>query len=117
MTTYIYDDPYATIHATVIEDADAMREYLDIYRNPNTRFHARIWSGECMLTPLALAVEFAGQALDFATILSVFVNIAGINPNEPYVIDDFTGRLSIRTNALTHLLALWKKDEGRFVSS
>ena len=62
-------------------------------------------------------VRRPGQALDFATVLSVLVNNAGINPNEPYVIDDFTGRLSIRTNALTHLLALWKKDEGRFVSS
>ena len=57
-----------------------------------------------MLTPLALAVEIA--TLDFADVLSVLVNNAGINPNGPYVIDDFTERLRIRTNALTHLLAL-----------
>ena len=41
-----------------------------------------------MLTPLALAVEIV--AFNFPNVLSVLVNNAGINPNEPYAIDDFT---------------------------
>ena len=48
-----------------------------------------------------------GLAICYNT-LCALIN-AGINPNEPYVIDDFTGRLRIRTNALTHLLARWDK--------
>ena len=40
------------------------------------------------LGTVALAVEIA--TLDFANVLSVLVNNAGINPNEPYAIDDFT---------------------------
>ena len=94
----------------MIGSEDAMHHHLDIYRNPNTRFHVITWSGECVLTPLALAVENA--SLDFATIPSVLVNCAGINPNEPYVMDGFTGRLRIRTNALTHLLARWDKERN-----
>ena len=43
---------------------------------------------KCMLTPLALAVEIV--AFNFPNVLSVLVNNAGINPNEPYAIDDFT---------------------------
>ena len=60
-----------------------------------------------MLPPLALAVEIA--FFDFAKVLSVLVNDAGLNPSEPYVIDDLTRGFRIRTNALTHLLARWDK--------
>ena len=52
-------------------------------------------------------VRRPGLAICYNT-LCALIN-AGINPNEPYVIDDFTGRLRIRTNALTHLLARWDK--------
>ena len=91
----------------MIEDADAMLEQLDIYRNPDTRFHVRTWSWECVVTPLALAMEIA--SFNFAKVLSVLVNNAGINPNKPYVIDDITEGLHIRTNALTHFLARWER--------
>ena len=60
-----------------------------------------------MLTSLALAVEISALALDFATVLFVLVKNAGINPNKPYVIDDFLERLRICINALKHLLAQW----------
>ena len=39
----------------------------------------------------------------------MFVNNAGMNPNEPYVIDYLKTRLRIHTNALTHLLSLWDR--------
>ena len=112
MLYYIHKDPMPHIRAIVFEDADAMLEHLDIYRNPDARFHVKTWYGECVLTPLALAVEFA--SFNFAKVLSVLVNDAGINPNKPYVIDYFSTRLRICTNALTHLLARWdncKSDE------
>ena len=101
MLYYIDKDPRPPIHAIVIEDTDAMLEQLDIYRNPETRFHVRTWSGGCDLTPFALAVEMASFdfAKDFVKVLSVLVNGAGINPNKPYVIDDFRTGLRIRTNA------------------
>ena len=57
MLYYIDEDPRPPIHAIVIESEAAMLEHLDIYRNPDTRFHVRTWSRECDLTPLALAVE------------------------------------------------------------
>ena len=107
MITYIDGDLLPPIHAIVIEDVDAMLEQLDIYRNPDTRFHVRTWSRECVLTPLALAVEMA--SFDFPKVLSVLVNGPGINPSEPYVINDITQGLHIRTNALTHLLAWWDR--------
>ena len=75
-----------------------------------THFHVRTWSWECLLTPLALAEEIAALALDLATVLFVLMKNAGMNPNEPYVIDDFTERLRMCTNALTHLLAQWDKE-------
>ena len=87
-----------------------MREHLDIYRKPNTRFHVLTWSGRCMLTPLALAVEI--ESFDFAKVLSVLVNNADIKPNEAYVIDDLRTGLRIRTNALTYLIARWGKTES-----
>ena len=105
MIAYIDGDLRPPIHAIVIEDTDAMLEQLDIYRNPDTRFHVRTWSGECVLTPLALAVEMA--SLNFPKVLSVLVNNAGINPSGLYVIDDITQGLHIRTDALTHVLARW----------
>ena len=49
----------------------------DIYRNPNTPFLVRTWSGECMMNPSALAVEIA--TLDFTSVPSVLVKNAGIN--------------------------------------
>ena len=81
MLYYIDEDPRPPIHAIVIEDTDAMLEQLDIYRNPETRFHVRTDWGECDLTPLALAVEMASFDFgkDFAKVLSVLVNNAGIN--------------------------------------
>ena len=78
-----------------------------------TRFHVRTWRGECMLTPLAFAVEIA--TFDFALVVSVLVRKAGINPSEPYVIDDLKRELHIRTNALTHLLARWGKNNNSIV--
>ena len=101
MLYYIDEDPRPPIHAIVMESEAAILEQLDIYRNPETRFHVRTWSGECDLTPFALAVEMASFdfAKDFAKVLSVLVNGAGINPNKPYVIDDFRTGLRIRTNA------------------
>ena len=107
MLYYIDEDPRPPIHAIVMESEAAMLEQLDIYRNPDTRFHVRTWSRECVLTPLALAVEMA--SLNFPKVLSVLVNNAGINPNKPYVIDYIPEGLHIRTNALTHLLARWDK--------
>ena len=71
MTTYIDEDPRPPIRAIVIENKDAMLDYLNIYRDPDTRFHVRTWSGECRLTPLALAVEIA--RVDFENVLSVLV--------------------------------------------
>ena len=59
MTTYIDNDPLSPICAMVFESEAEMLEHLDIYHDPNTRFHLRTWSGEYMLTPLALAVEIA----------------------------------------------------------
>ena len=57
--------------------------------------------------PLALAVEIT--TLDFANVLSVLVNKAGINPNVPYVIADFRTGSCTCTNALTHVLAQWER--------
>ena len=107
MTTYIDEDSRPSIRAIVIENKDAMLDYLNIYRDPDTRFHVRTWSGECVLTPLALAVEIA--RVDFDNVLSVLVYNAGIDLNEPYVIDDFKKGLRIRTNALTHLVTRWER--------
>ena len=59
MTTFIDYDPLPPIYAIVIKSEDAMLDYVEIYRDPNTRFHVRTWSWECVLTPLALAVEIA----------------------------------------------------------
>ena len=113
MLYYIDEDPRPPIHVIMIEDADAMLEQLDIYHNPDTRFHVRTWSWECVLTPLALAVEIA--SFNFAKVLSVLVTVnnAGIKPSEPYLIDDITEGLHIRTNALTHLLARWGRYKPR----
>ena len=108
MTTFIDYDPLPPIYAIVIKSEDAMLDYVEIYRDPNTRFHVRTWSWECVLTPLALAVAIA--TLDFANILSVLVNNAGIDLIQPCVIDDLKSGLCIRTNALTHLHALWERD-------
>ena len=109
----IHDDPYPPIHAMVMEDEALMLNHLDIYRNPNTRFRVTRWLGERVVTPLALAVESAARALNFPKVLSVLVNNAGINPNAPYVMDDFKKGLHIRTNALTHFITRqWNtKDE------
>ena len=65
--------------------------------------------------PLALALKIA--SFNFAKVLSVLVNGAGINPNEPYVIDDFRKGLHIRTNVLTHLIALWRVSETELCSA
>ena len=50
-------------------------------------------------------------AFNFPNVLSVLVNNAGINPNEPYVIDDLKTGLLICTNALTHLITQWGGSE------
>ena len=60
---------------------------------------------------MALAVEIA--AFNFPNVLSVLVNNAGINPNEPYVIGDLKTGLLIRTNALTHLITQWGDSDPR----
>ena len=106
MLYYIDEVPRPHIHAIVMQNEAAMLKQLDIYRNPDTLFHVRTWNGECDLTPLALAVEFASFrfAKDFAKVLSLLVNGTGINPSGPYVIDYFRTGLRI-TNALTHVLA------------
>ena len=54
---------------------------------------------------------------DFALVVSVLVNCAGIIPSEPYVIDDLKRGLRIRTNALTHLLARWDKNNNSICRS
>ena len=54
---YIDEDPLPHIRAIVMQNEAAMLEQLDIYRNPDTLFHVRTWSGECKLIPLALAVQ------------------------------------------------------------
>ena len=95
-------DKRPPIRAMVMEDEAAMREHLDIYRDPNTRFCVVLKGGRCVLPPLALAVEIAD--FDFAKVLSVLVNGAGINPNAPYVIEDVSTGLRKRTNALTHFI-------------
>ena len=56
-----------------------------------------------------MAVESTVLALNFPKVLSVLVNNAGINPNEPYVMDDLKKGLRTRTNALTHFLVQWEK--------
>ena len=112
LNIYIHDDPYPPIHAMVIEDEALMLNYLDIYRNPNTRFRVISWGRGRVVTPLALAVEGAARALNFPKVLSVLVNNAGINPNAPYVMDDLKKGLRIRTNALTHFLAQWEKHKS-----
>ena len=104
---FVDEDPLPPIRAMVMKREDEMHHHVDIYRYLNTRFHVETWSWECVLTPLALAVEIA--FFNFAKVLSVLVNGAGINPSEPYVIDDLTRGLHISTNALTHLLAQWDK--------
>ena len=86
-----------------------MLKYLDIYRDPNTRFRVTTWRGGRVVTPLAMAVESTVRALNFPKVLSVLVNNAGINPNAPYVMDDLKKGLRIRTNALTHFLVQWEK--------
>ena len=106
---FVKEDPLPPIRAIVMEREDAMLKQLDNYRNPNTRFHVKTWSWECVLPPLALVVEIA--FFDFAKVLFVLLNDAGLNPSQPYVIDDLTRGLHIRTNALTHLLARW--DQAR----
>ena len=63
-----------------------------------------------MLPPLALAVEIAD--FDFAKVLSVLVNGAGINPNAPYVIEDVSTGLRKRTNALTHFITRRRNTES-----
>ena len=35
-------DPRPLTHVIVIESEDAMHKHLDIYQDPNTRFHVRI---------------------------------------------------------------------------
>ena len=109
LNTYIDDDLYPPIHAIVMGSEALMLEHLDIYHNPNTRFHVRAWRGERVVTPLAMAVESTVRALNFPKVLSVLVNNAGKNPNEPYVMDDLKKGLRIRTNALTHFLVWWEK--------
>ena len=71
MLYYIDEVPRPHIHAIVMQNEAAMLKQLDIYRNPDTLFHVRTWNGECDLTPLALAVEFASFrfAKDFAKVL------------------------------------------------
>ena len=100
----------AMVTSMVLEDEAAMREHLDIYRDPDTRFNVVSEGGRCVLTPLALAVEIAD--FDSAKVLSVLVNGAGINPNEPYVIEDVETGLRKRTSALTHLIARRRKTES-----
>ena len=100
----------AMVTSMVLEDEAAMREHLDIYRDPDTRFNVVSEGGRCVLTPLALAVEIAD--FDSAKVLSVLVNGAGINPNEPYVIEDVGTGLRKRTSALTHLIARRRKTES-----
>ena len=63
----------------VMEDEALMLNYLDIYRNPNTRFRVTTWLGGRVVIPLALAVESAALALNFPKVISVLVNNAGIN--------------------------------------
>ena len=65
-------DKRPPIRAMVMEDEIAMRQQLDIYRDPNTRFRVVLKGGKCVLPPLALAVEIAD--FDFAKVLSVLVN-------------------------------------------
>ena len=57
------------------------------------------------------------RALNFPKVLSVLVNNAGKNPNEPYVMDDLKKGLRIRTNALTHFLVQWEKYKSPKCSS
>ena len=97
--------PTQSVRAIVRQSGDGMLHHLDIYRNPETRFEVTTWSGQCVLTPLALAVEEPG--LIFETVLDVLVRGAHIDPSAPYVIIDLSQGLCIRTNALTHLLARW----------
>ena len=47
----------------------------------------------------------------------MLVNNAGINPSEPYGIDDLKRGLHICTNALTHLLARWDKNNNSICRS
>ena len=110
--TYIDDDPYPPIHDIVMGSEALMLKYLDIYRNPNTRFRVTTWRGGRVVTPLAMAVESTVRALNFPKVLSVLVNNAGINPNEPYMMDDLKKGLRIRTNALTHFLVRWEKNKS-----
>ena len=58
-----------------------MLKYLDIYRDPNTRFRVTTWRGGRVVTPLAMAVESTVWALNFPK-LSVLVNNAGIHTVE-----------------------------------
>ena len=110
---FVDEDPLPPIRAMVMKREDEMHHHVDIYRYLNTRFHVETWSWECVLTPLALAVEIA--SFNFAKVLSVLVTVnnAGIKPSEPYLIDDITEGLHIRTNALTHLLARWGRYKPR----
>ena len=60
----------------MIESEAAIHEHLDIYHDLNTRFHVRTWNRECLLTPLALAMEIA--TLDLVNVLCVLVNNTGM---------------------------------------
>ena len=102
-------DLQASRLAIETSNRDKMLQHLDIYQNPNTRFRVNTWNGECSLTPLAFAMEVPSYDID--TVLSVLVNEAHINLNEPYEIEDFAKGLCIHTNALTHVLARWNREK------
>ena len=87
------------------QNAMEMQMRVNVYRNPNTRFDVETWNGPCTLPPLALAVEASG--LKFENVLRVLVEGAGIDPSDPYEIEDHAQGVRIRTNALTHMLARW----------
>jgi len=101
----VYTDPRLPVRAIVQHDIEAMRQCLHVYRDPNTTFEVKSWSGPCILTPLGLAVEVCGY--QFEHVLNFLVVNAGQNPNTAYEIVDTGKQVCIRTTPLTHLLARW----------
>jgi len=103
--TYVHRHHLPAVRAIAEQCSLEANKHLHIYSNPNTTFDVQTWRGECTLTPLGLAMEVPGYS--FHVMMNVLVEKAGLDPNAPYEILDHKRHIRIRTNPLTHLLALW----------
>jgi hypothetical protein len=99
--------------AIIRGDHEQMLRHLTLYRDPSTRFTVTTPHGRCTLTPLGLAMEMPSGR--FRAVLDALARVGGTDPNAPYEIVDHTRGIVIRTNALTHILARWFRENDPFL--